>query len=68
MRAAYDSSRHDDRLGTMVLNEPEDVVCNRRIGSDVALLGEPTLQCTGLGPSAFNIATNALLALLSPGP
>jgi len=50
MRAAYDSIGHDDRFGTMIPYKLEDLAGNNRICSDVALLGEPTLQCTGLGP------------------
>jgi hypothetical protein len=49
MRAAYDSIRHDDRLGSMILHEAEDVGANDRICSNVVLLGEPTLQCSRLG-------------------
>src|SRR6516225_5351685 len=50
MRAAYDSVGHHDRLGAMIPHELQDLACNSRICPDVALLGEPTLQCTGLGP------------------
>ena len=50
VRAAYDSIGRDDRLGTMVPYKLEDLACNSRIFLDVALLGEPTLQCTGLSP------------------
>jgi len=49
MRAAYDSIRHDDRLGPMILHEAEDVGSNGRICPHVALLGEPTFQCSRLG-------------------
>jgi hypothetical protein len=50
MWAAYDSIGRDDRLGTMIPHKLEDLACNPWICPDVALLGEPTLECTGLGP------------------
>src|ERR1017187_3044220 len=49
MRAAYDSIRHDDRFGSMIPHEPEDVASNDRIRPNIVLLGEPTFQCSGLG-------------------
>ena len=68
MRAAYDSIGRDDRLGSMIPHELKDLGCNSQICPDVALLGDPTLECTGLSPSAFTIPTAALLALVSSGP
>src|ERR1017187_7378479 len=49
MRAAYDSIRHDDRFGSMIPHEPEDVASNDRIRPNIVLLGEPTFQCSRLG-------------------
>ena len=48
VRAAYNSIRHDDRLGSMIPHEPEDIASNGRIGPNVALLGEPAFQCSRL--------------------
>jgi len=33
----------------MIPHELQDLACNSPICPDITLLGEPTLQCTGLG-------------------
>ena len=49
MRAADDSICYYDRLGPMSLHESEDLTSNGGISPNVALLGEPALQCPRRG-------------------
>lgn len=54
MRATYDSVRHNDGFGSVILHEPEDAGGNGRICPGVAFLGEPTFQCGWLGALRLN--------------